>query len=478
MAVDTLPQLLHLLPYGILCTGTLLSLLLSLFYAKQENKFIFSLLTALTVAGASIALLFVKGDHVIENSFLLVDHLGFGFAQVILLLLLLLVPVFVTESSSLDEKPSMVYGLCLLSACGGLLMVYANHLLILFVGLELLSIPLYILTALGHMGRKSSEAAFKYFLLGSISSALFVYGFALLWGTTGVATISEIREIFKGTTATSQGLLYLAFALMATGIAFKIGLAPFQMWVPDVYEGSPSVVIAWAAGAVKAASLAVALRLLGQPISAHWPTVLSGIAILSMLWGSFGALYQKNVKRMLGYSAIAHGGYACVALVCAAQGATTEACAALTFYILVYGLANLTSFVILSCEEKRMQLTISDLNGLAERRPFFGLALAISLLSLAGLPPLGGFIGKFNIFILAIEKKHFGLAFVGMATSVISLFYYLRLIVAAYMEKPSHEGRLKLKWSTSYALGVTITLTLLLGILPGYAIDFFLKGGQ
>lgn len=473
----SIEELKTLLPYAILTGGAFLLLLGSVLCGKKENRWVFVFFTMITIVGTSLALCYLPDnrDQSIHR-FLLHDHQGFGFAQILLLLLLLVTPVFPLGTKSFPERPSAVFGLLLLSACGGLLMIYANHLLTFLIGLELLSIPLYVLTGLSTDPQKSTEAAFKYFLLGAISSAIFIYGSALVWGTTGTATISE----FGRAVSTSDKLSMVGFGLVFAGIMFKVGLVPFQMWIPDVYEGAPSSLVAWMSGAVKAAAFVLALRLLDAvffSLSVHWATVLSWIVMLSMIWGSFGALYQNNVKRLLGYSAIAHAGYASIALVCALDGASQEAFASLTFYLLVYGLASLLSFLILSFEEEKGRTRIQDLSGMWEN-PALALAFVISLLSLAGMPPLGGFIGKFNIFALAVKQGRYELVFVGVITSVVSLGYYLRLLVAAYMEKAKVRPDIQLRLSSGVALGLTALLTVFLGIFPNHAIEFFLTGGK
>jgi NADH-quinone oxidoreductase subunit N len=357
-------------------------------------------------------------------------------------------------------------------------MIFANHLLLFFVGLELLSIPLYILTGLGQHIRRCSEAAFKYFFLGSIASALFIYGTALTWGNLGTFTISSVGSALRSPNLISPSLTTLGLALILAGVAFKIGLAPFQMWVPDVYEGAPTTVAAWMAGAVKASIFAVAIRIFGSPFlggSYYWAQVVTVLAIASMLWGSLGALIQTDVRRLLGYSAIAHAGYSSIALVVAMGGAWREAGAALSFYMLAYGIAALSAFVILSIEEDRDRLKISDLSGLAQRKPLVAFALAICFFSLAGLPPLGGFLAKFNVFVLAARGGHYGLVIVAVLTSVVSLAYYLKVLVSAVMQKPIDLQPIRVHFGTAATLGLAVLLMVVLGVLPSYLIDFLFQ---
>lgn len=471
-----LGDLFQLAPYGILTAGALLLLVAPLGGSKRESKPMLTAVAVLSVLGAAFSLFLLPTLEGKAGPFLVHDRIGFGFGLTFLFLLLLVLPLLPTQTVKLKERPSAVLSLFLLSACGGLLMIFTDHLLVFFIGLELLSIPLYILCGLGADSKKGSEAAFKYFLLGAIASAFFVYGIALFWGSVGTVRISEISGAVAPSAVRSHGLATVAMVLMFTGVAFKIGSAPFHMWVPDVYEGAPATVVSWMAGGVKAAALVVALRLFGgteifqTPL---WSQVVSAVAILSMVWGSLGALYQTNMKRMLGYSAVAHAGYALIALVCAMEGAFPEAAASLAFYVLAYGVATMASFLVFSFEEDEGRSAIRDLGGLAIRKPALAFALAVALLSLAGLPPLGGFMGKFNIFVLAAHHGHYGLVIVALLTSIISLGYYLRLIVSAYMEKPAHAASLPVHAAMGTALAVTVVVTFVLGLIPGSAIALF-----
>ncbi|MFH1262361.1 MAG: NADH-quinone oxidoreductase subunit N [Pseudomonadota bacterium] len=473
-----LGDLFVLAPYGILTAGALL-LLLGGARRRSEGSsaaVVVAMISAVGASGTLILLTWMGGG---ENPFLTADRTGFGFSIALLALLILLIPVLPIRPRRFRTQPGTVLSLLLLSTSGGLLMIQADHLLAFFVGLELLSIPLYILSGLGSDSKKGTEAAFKYFLLGAIASAFFVYGMALLWGSLGTLRISEISRAVSSGTAGSPGLAVFASVLLWIGVAFKVGFAPFQMWLPDVYEGAPATLVSWMAGGVKAAALVVALRLLGTTPIFHtpsWSLVLSAIAVLSMVWGSFGALYQRDAKRMLGYSAIAHAGYVMLALICAAEGSYSEAAISLAFYVLTYGVAGLAVFLVLSLEEEDGRTGVADLAGLALRRPALAFVLAVALFSLAGLPPLGGFIGKFNVFVLAARHGHYALLLTAVATSVISLGYYLRLVVAAYMEKPASATVLSVGWATGATLTVAVLLTFFLGVMPGPVLSFLLGG--
>lgn len=470
---------LALIPYGILAGAALLLLIGSFGRAQKESRVIRLLVGLLAILGAGLSLLILPALQSPEGGFFIHDTIGLGFALTFLFLLLLVFPTLPLSTVSLKGRPSAILSLWLLSACGGLWMIFSDHLLFFFLGLELLSLPLYVLCGLGSDTAKGREAAFKYFILGAISAAFFVMGMALYWGGTGTLMISEMSRMSALSTFGPPGLATLGGVFMFVAVAFKLGAAPFQMWVPDVYEGAPASLVSWMAGGVKAAAVVVALRLFGQSYvfqTGLWTTVVTWVAILSMLWGSFGALPQTNVKRMLGYSAIAHAGYILVAIVCASSGAYVEAGLSLAFYLLVYGLASMIAFLVISLEESDGRTGIWDLAGLAVRKPAVAFAFAVALLSLAGLPPLGGFIGKFNVFLLAAEQGHYGLVIVGVATSVVSLTYYLRLIVSVYMEKQTHQGPLRVTTAMGIVLGVAVGITILLGLFPAPVLSFFLQG--
>ncbi|HLG20274.1 MAG TPA: NADH-quinone oxidoreductase subunit N [Bdellovibrionota bacterium] len=475
-------DLLELLPYGILSVSSLLLLLFASMTGERGGaRKLYGALTFGAVVATLTSLLFVNGTSMPLRGLLIHDGLGFGFAAVVLLLLLFAVPVFHSGTARIRRAPAGTYSLLLLSAAGGLLMIFSNHLLVFFVGLELLSLPLYVMTGLGATKDESSEAAFKYFLLGAVASAVLVYGMALMWGTLGTLEISSMAQIFHERGFTSGSLLMVGVTLFAAGILFKIGLVPFHMWVPDVYQGAPAPLVAWMSGAVKASVLCTALRLFGRALpstSFNWVTALSWLAMASMVWGSLAALYQTDVKRMLAYSSVAHAGYAAIALTTSEGGSIEEAGAALVFYVLTYGLATFGAFLVVSLQEEEGKTKISDLSGLAKRRPGLALALAICLLSLAGLPPLAGFVAKFNVFLLAAQQGRYELVLVGVVTSVVSLAYYLRLIVAAYMEDPAELTPIRRPFGAVAALGLASAFTLLLGLLPGSVLDFLLRAGS
>jgi len=464
------------MPYTILSLGSFLVLMLALVFKKREHSGAFWLSSLIIASAAFFSLFHIGKDAYPLSGMLIHDAIGFPFAFTILLTLMMVLPILPYETKSLNEVPSSITSLLLLSACGALIMIYANHLMIFFIGLELLSLPLYVLTGIGSKNSQSSEASFKYFLLGSISSAIFVYGSSLIWATLGTLQINDIMEIFSTKLVDHSSVtLWMGMVLVTASLLFKLGVFPFHLWIPDVYQSAPASIVAWMSSATKSATVVLAIRLLSplpETIYHAWIIPMTILAIGSMVWGSFGALFQTNVRRMLGYSTIAHAGYAMIAVV-SVIGQPIEDCApVLAFYFLVYGISSLISFTVVSSEEELGVVTLKDYAGMSQRSPGRAFALALSLLSLAGLPPMGGFIGKFNVFYQAFEKGHGFLVLIAVFTSLLSLGYYLRFLVKIYME-PGHNTTQKPVFATSVVLVLSSVFLVILGIYPKSIFELF-----
>ncbi len=464
------------LPYTILSIGSFIILMLALAFKKREHRGVFWL-TSLTIASAAFFSLFYIGiDKFPMGGLLIHDAIGFPFAFTILLTLMMVLPILPYETKALNEMPSAVTSLLLLSACGALIMIYANHLMVFFIGLELLSLPLYVLTGIGFRTGQSSEASFKYFLLGSISSAIFVYGSSLIWATLGTLQINDMIEIFSTKLVDHSSItLWMGMVMVASSLLFKLGVFPFHLWIPDVYQSAPASIVAWMSSATKSATVVILIRLLAplpDTVQHSWVLPLSLLAVGSMVWGSLGALYQTNVRRMLGYSTIAHAGYAMVAVVSVIGQPIENTAPVLAFYFLAYGISSLIAFTVVSGEEEHGVITLKDYAGMSQRSPGRAFALALALLSLAGLPPMGGFMGKFNIFYQAFEQGFGALVLVAVLTSLISLGYYLRFLVKIYME-PGHNTTQKPMFATSVVLIFSSVFLVILGIYPKTIFDLF-----
>jgi len=359
------------------------------------------------------------------------------------------------------------YALLLFATAGMLMMSGSNELMMVFIGLEVLSIATYVLAGFRRTDLRSNESALKYFLLGSFSSAFFLYGVALIFGATGSTNLIGIAEAMRSADI-QISLVYLAAALMLIALCFKVAVAPFHIWTPDVYEGAPTPITGFMSVGPKAAGFAVLLRVFMTAFPAiqdRWLTIIWMIAALTMILGNVIAVTQTNIKRMLAYSSIAHAGYIAVAF---ASGSQRGVSAAL-FYTLAYTVTNLGAFAIvtiLSRSEDKLT-NISDYAGLAAKRPGLAALLALFLLSLAGVPGTAGFAGKFFIFRSAVESGLLWLTVIGVVTTVVSFYYYLYVIVQMYMRDPTEEfADLRIAGSLKIALFIAAVGVLYLGILP------------
>src|SRR5712691_161889 len=377
------------------------------------------------------------------------------------------------------------YALLLFATAGMGVLASAQELLTAFIGLEMSSISSYILAGYRRDSLKSSESAMKYFLLGSFATAFFLYGIALVYGSSGTTMLTRMgsEKLFHST------YFELGLTMILIGLGFKVAAAPFQVWTPDVYEGAPTPVTALFSAGPKAAAFALLLRIFATvPAATHyWFWAFWALAALTMFAGNLGALVQTNVKRLLAYSSIAHAGYILVAfaaVTCMARGGSEEAVpayAAVLFYLLSYALVKLGAFTIVSqlggSGEKNLGL--DDYAGLGQRQPVVAAALSLYLLSLLGLPVTAGFFGKFYIFKAAVSSHLVWLAVLMAINSVIGAYYYLRVIVVMYMREPSAEtaalAPVRFPVSVSAVLLITFVGTILFGVYPNPVINFILR---
>ncbi len=379
------------------------------------------------------------------------------------------------------------YILALISSAGAMFMVAANDLIVIFVALELLSIPLYILAAFrsikndgSALSLKSEESGMKYFILGAFSSAFLVFGAALVYGATGTTNIPQIfgaaSGIVGGASAAAFYLL-IGAALLIVGLGFKVAVVPFHMWTPDVYEGAPTPVTAFMSVTAKVGGFAALLRVLITGLSAlvlaggdatAWQATATIIAILTLVLGNFVAISQRNLKRMLAYSSIAHAGYIMVAVAAAGSAnAINAATQSALVYMMAYMFTNLGAFAVVMAIEKEDGSggNIEDITGLAKSRPLMAMAMTIFMLSLTGIPLTAGFVGKFMVFASAIQAGLFGLAVIGVLTSVVSAFYYVRVVVNMYLRDST--GDLQPALETPYvrwAINIALAGTMIFGI--------------
>ena len=351
------------------------------------------------------------------------------------------------------------YALLLTSVMGMIVMAASNDLITIFLGLELMSLSLYVMVGFRRTRLESTEAALKYFLLGAFASGFLLYGIALLYGATGTSSLSRMGAFLADSPMLHNPLLLMGALLVFTGFAFKVAIVPFHMWTPDAYEGAPTSVTGFMSAGAKAAGFAallrVTLRALG-PVQPDWTHLLAVLAFLTMTVGNLGALLQNNLKRMLAYSSIAHAGYVLVAV--AAGG--PEGNAAAIFYLALYAFMNLGAFAVLTMlgRDRDERVLVSDLAGLGFRQPLLGIALTTFMLSLGGIPPTAGFMGKIVVFGAAIKHPALlWLVIAGVLNSVVSVFYYLRVTVSLYMKEPDGEP-VGVTWGAAGAAAVVLAL--------------------
>jgi len=359
------------------------------------------------------------------------------------------------------------YSLLLFSTLGMMLMAAAGDLIVIFLGLETMSIAVYVLAGLRRRDPRSNEAAIKYFLLGAFSTGFLLYGIALIYGATGTVKLEAIHAALSGQIM-SNPMLLLGLAMMLVGFGFKVAAVPFHMWTPDVYEGAPTPITGFMAVGVKLGAFAGFVRIflvsLG-PLSSTWSQALWVVAALTMSTGNVIAVVQTNIKRMLAYSAIAHAGYVLVGMI----AASPEAGSAVLYYLLGYAFTSLGVFAVVVALERRGVAgdLIADYRGLSTRSPALAGAMALFMLSLAGIPPLAGFVGKFYVFSAALRQGYTDLVIIAVINSVVALYYYFSVIVAMYMDEGAGEiSSMARKPALVAAIGLAAIVTVLIGIYP------------
>jgi len=446
---------------------------------RDSQKRIFAPLAVTGLAAALVASIAAYGDPgTAFHQMLIVD--GFAtFFRVLVMAVGLLAVFASTEYLRRENHPGgEFFALILFSVAGQSLMVSANELIMIFIGLEISSIASYILAGYLRDDSRNSESALKYFLLGSFATAFLLYGIAWIYGVTGSTNLMEIRRVLAGGGAPSLLLSGAAAALMFVGFGFKISAAPFQIWAPDVYQGAPAPVSAFLSVGPKAAAFAILIRTYQTafgPISSNWEPFVWICALATMIVGNFAAIQQSNIKRMLAYSSIAHAGYVLVAVTADSQiGA-----AAAMFYLAAYAFTNFGAFAVVTHVARKGEryTKIDDFAGLAQRQPGMAAMLTIFLLSLIGVPLTGGFFGKFYIFKAAVDSQLIWLSVLGLLNSAVAAYYYLRVLVVMYMKNP--EGSMESLPAAGPALQLAVygsaVVTLLLGIFPSFVLDFASK---
>jgi NADH-quinone oxidoreductase subunit N len=338
--------------------------------------------------------------------------------------------------------------------------------IMVFLGIEIVSICLYVLAGIRRDNHRSNEAALKYFLLGAFATGFLLYGMALVYGSTGNTNMFKIAEVAQNTP--SNPLLLMGLVLLTIGLGFKVAAVPFHMWAPDVYQGAPTPITAFMAVGPKAAAFAAFFRVFAETFPAmapSWELLLSILAVLSMFFGNLGAIMQTNIKRMLAFSSISHAGFILLAVISKSSLASSS----MLFYMLTYAFTTFGVFgiIILLGRKGEENLEISNYSGLAYKHPIIALSMTIFLLSLAGMPPFAGFIAKFYIFSAAIQEGFTTLVIIAVLNSAISLYYYLKVVVFMYMKEPEGEFRIAMTPMTLLVILIGVLGTINLGIFPG-----------
>lgn len=437
----------------------IISLIAEIFSLKK-------LLRAVVVLGLIAAAILISFDwntsqYYFQNM-VVFDNTALAFAALMIITSLVWLGIsgaFLTHEENISDRMALV----LFTLVGGIVMASFNNMSMLFLGIEILSVSLYVLAG----SRKdlfSTEAAFKYLLMGSFATGFLLFGIALIYGATGLFHINLIADYVNTHAAELPSFFYVGVLLMLIGLAFKISAVPFHFWAPDVYTGSPSPITAFMSTVVKIAAIAAFVRIFSTcfiAVSDTWITVLQVITILTLIIPNVTAVYQTNVKRLLAYSSVGHVGYILLAFIADPASASGT----IFFYLTAYAAASIASFsVLIILEKDDNEVTISDFNGLFKRNPALAVTMTVALLSLAGIPPLAGFFGKYLVFAQAISHGYVGLVVVAVLTSLIGVYYYFKVIIAMYL--PSDGSAIEITSAQRVLLILLIILSFALAIFP------------
>jgi NADH-quinone oxidoreductase subunit N len=472
----SLTDLQAIMPMLIVTLSAIVTMLAEAFRPKGERVPMGGL-GIIGLVGATIASLLLWNRDATAFGVVRADNFSL-FINITLALVGILTILFSSEVIEREELPSgEYYTLILFGIAGMMLMAAATDLLVIFLALEILSLAVYVLTGIRRTSEAGAEGAFKYFLLGAFSSAFFLYGIAMTFAIAGSTRLDRIASKVAEGGASPELIVLVAMGLLMVGFAFKVSAVPFHMWTPDAYQGAPTVVTGFMSTGVKAAAFAAFVRVFLTAfgsIKADWQPLLEIIAIATMVVGTVVGVSQSNVKRMLAYSSIAHGGYLLIGLI----SATSVGKAAVLFYLLSYAVTNLGAFgvVALLATRSNPHDEVRDFTGLWYERPGLAALMTVFLLSLGGFPPTAGFIGKWYIIAAAVQEGYFWLAIIAMLTSVISVFFYLRIVVMMYMTDGKREAATPAVSPLATAgLALAVVGIFYLGILPTGIINIALS---
>ena len=403
----------------------------------------------------------------IYSGMVLFDHYAIAFSVITILSTILIILLSRNYFERISEHVAEYYAIILFSLAGIMVMVSYHNLVMLFIGIEIMSVCLYILAGIKKKDFASNEAALKYFLMGAFSTGFLLFGITLIYGATGSFDLETIKNYVLSNTQDISYLFYTGILLMIVGLCFKVGAAPFHFWAPDVYEGSPTLITAYMATVVKTAGFAAFLRLFAicfAPLADFWSPSLLVITIITLFIGNITALYQHNFKRMLAFSSISHVGYMLFAIVALGVASSN----AVFVYATAYSIASIIAFgVLMLVQQQTGSGSFDNFNGLGKSNPFLAFVLTVSMLSLAGIPLTAGFIGKFFMFSRALSQYQIWLTVLAVINAIISIFYYFRVIIAMYFNKEDRAA-ISIPGNVSFVLGIAALITLIIGIYPAF----------
>lgn len=470
-------------PLLVLVVFGLLLVVIEAFVSGKRRDFMIHLTVAGCVAAAVCGVILYRGlgdqSEPLFGGMLVADQLGMFFAVLVSLAAAVTAMVLGAHQREHDWQVGEVYPILLLAAAGMVMMAMAGDLVTVFLGIETMSLGVYVLTAARRRSRRSTEAAMKYFLMGAFATAILLYGIGLVYGATGTTSLDGIRAAVVSAGPTP--LLVVGVFLLIGAFAFKIAAIPFHMWAPDAYEGAPTPVTGFMATAVKVAAFAAILRVFAGAFGGDvmpygkmgWASIFAALAAATMVVGNIAALRQENIKRMLAYSSISHAGVVLVGVVALGVGAGDSARAAILYYLAAYTVTTLGAFAVVTWvgNKDAERLLVSDMNGLGRKRPAAAVAMTVLMLSLGGIPPTAGFFAKFYVFMAAVQaydQQLLWLVVVGVLTSAIGIFYYLRVVTAMYFRNAQGDFELSRSAALAFVVAVCALLTLEMGILPGF----------
>ncbi len=472
-----------LTPYLILAVAGMLLVLAEAFYKGEDRTALAGLAVAGSLASAIASVVLYRQlgtgeSKQLMGTMLVADRLGYVLSATFSVITALTALMSPAHQRAHDWRMGEYYGMLLLSASGMVMLAHAANLVTVFLGIETMSIGVYVMVAMRRRSRRGNEAALKYFLMGAFATGFLVYGMALLYGASG--TLSLIRMQGALASTANPGLVIAGAFLLVVAFGFKVAAVPFHMWAPDAYEGAPTPVTAFMAAAVKAAAVGAMIRVFGVALGGDvlpfgtlgWASPLVVIAAITITIGNIGAIRQENVKRMLAYSSVSHAGVLLVGL-CALGLGSPSGLPSIVYYLIAYSVATMGAFAIVAYigSKGRERTLVDDWAGLAGQHPAAALAMVICLLSFGGIPPTAGFFGKFYVFKSAMDVydgQLLWLVIVGVVNSAISIYYYLRIVTAMYFREANAPFTVTKSAGTQFVMALMAVLVLVIGIMPGW----------